>query len=86
MSNIIETQINTSGNLRLKLFETLDRLIAGEISLDHVEGVCAVSEQIMDTAKLDFEVAKKAHEIEQQKIEKIDKLKVIIDTSGDTNE
>ncbi len=64
MSSIVCAQHKTSSMLREKLFETMDRLIKGDIDLDYVEGICAVSEQVLDVAKLDFEVAKKAHEIE----------------------
>ncbi len=80
MSSFIDTQINTSSGLRDKLFTTLDKLIKGEIELDYVEGVVAISDQIITSARLDFEVAIKHEEYRVKKDERIAQLSEKIDS------
>ena len=80
MSGFVETQINTSSGLRDKLFETLDKLIEGKINLDYVEGVVAVSEQIITSARLDFEVAVKHQEYKERRENILVDLGKAIDT------
>ncbi len=80
MSSFIDTQINTSSGLRDKLFTTLDKLIRGEIELDYVEGVVAISDQIITSARLDFEVAIKHEEYRAKKDERIAQLSEKIDS------
>ncbi len=80
MSSFIDTQINTSSGLRDKLFTTLDKLIRGEIELDYVEGVVAISDQIITSARLDFEVAIKHEEYRAKKDERIAHLSEKIDS------
>ncbi len=65
MGSQIDTQKKTAEGLRSRLFDTLDGLIEGKIKTEVVSNVCFISEQILNSAKLELEI-----EIERERIAK----------------
>ena len=62
MTSMVERQNKTADGLRDRLFDTLDALIDGNIDSEKVSGVCFISEQILKSAQLEFDI-----EIEREK-------------------
>ena len=62
MTSMIQRQNKTADGLRNRLFDTLDSLIDGKIDSEKVSGVCFISEQILKSAQLEFDI-----EIEREK-------------------
>ena len=56
MNSMIIRQNKTADGLRSRLFDTLDALIDGKISSEKVSNVCFISEQILNSAKLELEI------------------------------
>ena len=65
MNNMINRQNKTADGLRSRLFDTLEALIDGTCTWEKVSNVCFISEQILNSAKLEFEI-----EIEREKVAK----------------
>ena len=65
MTLMIERQNKTADGLRSRLFDTLDSLIDGKIDSEKVSGVCFISEQILKSAQLEFDI-----EIERERTKK----------------
>ena len=56
MKEMITRQNKTADGLRHRLFDTLDALIEGKIKPSTVENICMVSDQILNSAKLELEI------------------------------
>ena len=71
---------NTAEGLRDKLFIALDGVLNKTISLKDVESVCYVSEQIIKTANVEFEL------IKEQNSERERERQFILQTKRDEKE
>ena len=91
---MIVRQNKTADGLRSRLFDALDGLIEGKVSTEEVSNICFISEQILNSAQLEFDI-----EIEREKniranrefnreqgILAGDKIKVLTDRLGDQDE
>lgn len=71
MSNLIDRSEKTSDDLRSRLFDVLDLVIKDKIKLDQVEAVCALSDQIINSAKVELEI-----QIEQEELRRKESLRL----------
>ena len=55
MSNLVIRQEKTLDGLRDRLYGTLDAIIADKIPTKNVDCICAISEQIINSAKLEID-------------------------------
>jgi len=55
MSNLVIRQEKTLDGLRDRLYGTLDAIIADTIPAKNVDCICAISEQIINSAKLEID-------------------------------
>ncbi len=62
MNSMIIRQNKTADGLRSRLFDALDGLIEGKVSTEEVSNICFISEQILNSAQLEFDI-----EIEREK-------------------
>ncbi len=80
---LVSRQENTLDGLRSRLYDTLDEVIKGNVKGDQVECICAVSEQIIKSAKLEVDTLLRLDEnkrIERREAkEAANKLKGVID-------
>ena len=87
---LVSRQEKTLDGLRERLYNTLDQVILGKIKSDQVECICAISEQIVNSAQLEVDtIIKLQHErrIEEDRRDRgvarlgkvIDSLQVAID-------
>jgi len=68
---------NTSKGLRDRLFNSLDKFIAKEISSKEIEGICYLSEQIIKTANVELEFQREINN--SARLEKEFDLKIAIE-------
>ncbi len=52
---LVVRQEKTLDGLRSRLYDTLDSVIKGEVKGEQVECICAISEQIVKSAKLEVD-------------------------------
>lgn len=81
--DIVIRQEKTLDGLRSRLYDTLDEVIKGNVKGDQVECICAVSEQIINSAKLEVDTLLRLDEnkrIERREAkEAANKLRGVID-------
>lgn len=56
--SMIERQNKTADGLRSRLFDMLDKVIDGKAKSAEVAEVCLLSQEILDTARLELDTAK----------------------------
>jgi hypothetical protein len=80
---LVNRQEKTLDGLRSRLYDTLDEVIKGTVKGPQVECICAVSEQIIKSAKLEVDTLLRLDEnkrAEQRETrESANKLKGVID-------
>ncbi len=80
---LVTRQEKTLDGLRSRLYDTLDEVIKGKVKSDQVECICAISEQIVKSAKLEVDTLLRLDEnkrIERKEArEQASKLKGVID-------
>ena len=80
---LVTRQEKTLDGLRSRLYDTLDEVIKGTVKGPQVECICAVSEQIIKSAKLEVDTLLRLDEnkrTEQREMrEAANKLKGVID-------
>ena len=86
MSDLIKRTEKTADGLRSKLFDVLDALIEDKISIEQVEAVCAVSDQIIKSARVELEIQIEQEAIDQRKDDRLNgAVKMLSKTMGDNN-
>lgn len=80
---LVSRQEKTLDGLRSRLYDTLDEVIKGEVKTEQVDCICAISEQIVKSAKLEVDTLLRLDEnkrIERREArEATAKLKGVID-------
>ncbi len=80
---IVTRQEKTLDGLRSRLYDTLDEVIKGTVKSDQVECICAISEQIVKSAKLEVDTLIRLDENKRterrEAKEQASKLKGVID-------
>lgn len=69
MKEMVNRQNKTADGLRDRLFDTLDNLIEDKIDVKVVESICVVSEQILKSARLEFEIELEIERVTKEKRE-----------------
>ena len=81
-TGIVIRQEKTLDGLRSRLYDTLDEVIKGNIQSSQVECICAVSEQIITSAKLEVDTMMRLAEHnrleESRSIDAANRLKDVI--------
>ncbi len=81
---LVIRQEKTLDGLRSRLYDTLDNVILGKIKGDQVECICVISEQIINSAKLEVDTMLRLQadkRIEAEKtLEASKKLESVIDS------
>ena len=67
----MEVTTKTAEGLRDRLFDALDGIIDGSMSIEKVESVCFVSEQIIKTAKIELETMIEVNKIRKEDDERM---------------
>lgn len=86
MSNLIKRTEKTADGLRSKLFDVLDALIEDRITIDQVEAVCAVSDQITNSARTELEVQVKMEELLHIKEDRLNRAVTLLTHTIDGDE
>jgi hypothetical protein len=76
MSNLTIRTEKTADGLRSKLFDTLDALIQDKISLETVEAVCAISDKIIASSKVELDIFRERERVAKELRE--DELKLLM--------
>lgn len=66
MTGLVERSEKTNDGLRSRLFDVLDGVIKGDVKIEQVEAVCALSDQIINSARVELEVREGEEELKRK--------------------